>query len=60
MYYAFYDENWKGVVELRGLEDKKYRVRDYYYDNELGTVNGVGATMDAEFKQFLLVEVFPE
>jgi alpha-galactosidase len=60
MYYAFYAENWKGVVELRGLENKKYRVRDYFNNNELGTVNGVGATTDVKFNQFLLVEVFPE
>ena len=60
MYYAFYDENWKGLIELRGLEDKKYRVRDYYNDNDLGTVNGVNAKIDVEFNKFLLLEVFQE
>jgi hypothetical protein len=28
MYYAFFAKQWKGAVELRGLEPRKYRVVD--------------------------------
>ena len=29
MYYAFFAKQWKGTVELRGLEDRNYSVVDY-------------------------------
>jgi alpha-galactosidase len=40
LYYAFYAKEWKGEVELRGLENKTYRVTDYVNNKELGEVKG--------------------
>ncbi len=40
MYYAFFAKQWKGPVELRGLEDHNYHVMDYIAGKDLGTVSG--------------------
>ena len=60
LYYAFFAHAWSGPVELRGLEDRAYRVVDYVNHKDLGTVRGPKATMAAEFHQHLLVEARPE
>jgi alpha-galactosidase len=60
LYYAFYAETWSGPVELRGLEEKDYRVTDYVHDAELGTVSGPTARLDVAFEGFLLLEAVPE
>jgi alpha-galactosidase len=36
MYYAFYAPEFSGVVELRGLADRGYRIRDYVNGADLG------------------------
>lgn len=59
MYYAFYANQWNGEVELRGLENKIYKVIDYVNDKELGNVNGPVAKLKVEFKDYLLVECLP-
>ena len=48
LYYAFYAESWKGTVELRGLEDKTYKVIDYENNREFGNVKGPVAKLDVE------------
>ncbi|MBE9512186.1 MAG: alpha-galactosidase [Bacteroidetes bacterium] len=58
-YYAFYADNWKGSIELRGLADKEYRVYDYVNEVELGTVKGPVANITPEFKEYLLIECVP-
>ena len=67
MYYAFYapddpatttagaDATWKGTVELRGLQARKYHVTDYVNNKELGTVAGPTAEFPVEFKGSLLL-----
>jgi alpha-galactosidase len=60
MYYAFFAKQWQGVVELRGLEDRNYRVVDYVTGKDLGTVAGHGAHLPVAFEGNLLVEVRPE
>jgi alpha-galactosidase len=60
LYYAFYAKHWKGPVELRGLEDRKYSVVDYVNGKELGTVSGRGAHLPIEFDKHLLLEVRPQ
>ena len=60
MYYAFYADTWSGPVELRGLEEKSYRVVDYVNDVEIGTVTGPSAELDVDFEGSLLVEAIPE
>jgi alpha-galactosidase len=60
MYYAFYAKHWKGPIELRGLEDRKYSVLDYVNGKNLGTVSGRDARLTVEFDKHLLLEVRPE
>ncbi|MFC1558257.1 DUF6259 domain-containing protein [candidate division KSB1 bacterium] len=59
-YYSFFAQSWKGKVELRGLEKKKYRVNDYIHEINLGTVKGPRDYIKVGFKKFLLLEVVPE
>jgi len=60
MYYAFFAKQWKGSIELRGLEDRNYRVVDYVSGKNLGTVSGHNAHLPVEFNQHLLLEVRPQ
>jgi len=45
---------------LRGLEGRRYRVRDYEAGRDLGVVEGPKATLGASFKDHLLLEARPE
>ncbi len=60
MYYAFFAKQWKGPIELRGLEDRNYSVVDYVTGKDLGTVSGHNAHLPVEFDGNLLVEVRPQ
>jgi alpha-galactosidase len=60
MYYAFYAKTWKGPIELRGLENQRYRVMDYVSGKDLGTVQGPSARLDTQFAKHLLLEARPE
>lgn len=60
LHYAFYAENWKGEVTLRGLENKKYKVVDYYNHLDLGIVEGQQAKLNVNFEKYMLIEVFPD
>lgn len=59
LYYAFYADNWLGDVELRGLENKTYKVTDYVNNKELGEVKGPAAKLKVEFDKHLLIECSP-
>lgn len=59
MYYAFYADDWKGALELRGLSSGKYQIKDYVNNVVLGTVDGPTAKLNTEFKGYLLIEVSP-
>jgi alpha-galactosidase len=61
LFYAFYNPDWNGAIELRGLDSgKQYRVYDYVNSEDLGSVEGSKPFIDANFKQYLLLEVYPE
>ncbi len=60
MYYAFFARHWKGPVELRGLDDRKYSVYDYVNGVSFGTVSGGKARLPVEFNEHLLLEVRPQ
>ena len=60
LYYAFFAKHWKGPIELRGLEDRKYSVLDYVNGTTLGTLSGRDAHLTVEFDKHLLLEVRPE
>jgi alpha-galactosidase len=59
MYYAFFAPNWKGDVELRGLEARQYHVKDYAEGKDFGVVQGPVAHLPAEFSKHLLLEADP-
>jgi alpha-galactosidase len=56
MYYAFFAQHFSGEVELRGLEDRTYKVIDYENNKELGTVHGPTARLKASFAKHLMLE----
>ena len=58
MYYSFYNNDFTGTVELRGLQtSKKYSVYDYFNNKQLALINGSDPKINVQFKKFLLVEV---
>jgi len=59
LYYAFYAKEWSGQVELRGLGNGRYRVRDYVEDRELGEMSAASNKLKIGFKQALLLEAIP-
>jgi len=58
-FYAFYNRNWKGEIELRGLGNKSYAVRDYVNDVDYGKVNAKNNHLHVNFAGSLLLQVFP-
>ncbi|HEX7597920.1 MAG TPA: alpha-galactosidase, partial [Polyangia bacterium] len=59
-FYGFFAKKWTGPVELRGLEDRSYRIWDYEHDRDLGLVHGPRATLNLPFSAHLLIEATPE
>lgn len=60
MYYAFYAPRWSGQLELRGLGSGRYRVRDMFNGNDMGTVDAASNRLAAGFEGFLLLQAVPE
>jgi alpha-galactosidase len=60
LYYAFFARHWSGPIELRGLQDRAYRIVDYVNNKDLGRVHGPKATLSAEFDKHLLLDARPE
>lgn len=60
MYYAFFAGNWKGTLELRGLDDRAYRVVDYVEGKDFGIFRGPIALLPADFAKHLLLEATPQ
>lgn len=59
LFYAFYEENWNGPIELRGLNnEKEYQVYDYVEERQLGTVSGADPTINTSFTDHLLISVY--
>jgi hypothetical protein len=52
-------KQWKGPIELRGLEDRNRSVVDYVTGKILGMVPGDNAHLPVEFDGNQLVEVRP-
>lgn len=59
MYYAFYATEWNGEIELRGLEDRNYRVIDYVDDKLISDIEGNNAKFNISFKKYLLIKAIP-
>ena len=60
LYYAFYGDRFRGDVELRGLDARRYRVVDYENGRDLGTVDGPRPRVGVSFEKHLLLEARPE
>ena len=60
LYYAFYADEWDGAIEIRGLENKAYKLHDYVNDKDYGTINGPTHQMNVQFTKSLLLEAVPE
>jgi alpha-galactosidase len=64
LYYAFYTPEaggqFEGTIELRGLEERTYRLSDYVNGQDLGTVKGPTATLQVAFEGSLLIEAVPQ
>jgi alpha-galactosidase len=60
MYYAFYAADWKGALELRGLDDRAYHVVDYVDGKDFGIVHGPVAHLSTDFSKHLLLEATPQ
>jgi alpha-galactosidase len=59
LYYAFYDKNWDGKVDLRGLDNKAYKVMDYVNGVDYGKLAGSGGSINVKFTRSLLLQVVP-
>jgi alpha-galactosidase len=60
LYYAFYSDNYEGKVELRGLMDLNYSIKDYVNDKMLGIVKGPVGNLNVVFKKYLLLKAIPD
>ncbi len=58
-YYAFYQKEWEGEIELRGLGEGNYKVYDYVNQVDLGSVAGPVGILQTSFKKHLLIECSP-
>ena len=56
MYFAFFAPQFDGTVELRGLEDRTYRVVDYERGKTLGRVAGPVGKLAVSFAKHLLIK----
>jgi alpha-galactosidase len=59
LHYAFYNKQWKGLVEFKGLREGTYTVRDYVNKVTLGEVSQQNPRLDVAFEKNLLVEAYP-
>jgi alpha-galactosidase len=66
LYFAFYQgtredpaRGYEGLITLRGLEEKTYRVRDYIHRQKIAEVCGPIVQIPVEFKGYLLLEATP-
>lgn len=60
LYFAFYAPNHQGTLELRGLGEQTYSVRDYVRKKDYGKLQGPQANLDVDFSGYLLLEATPE
>ncbi len=56
LYYAFYNPDWKGEIELRGLKNELYEVKDYENNIVLGKWQGPLIRIKHPFIKHLLLE----
>jgi alpha-galactosidase len=64
LYYAFYsgnlDQEYHGIITLRGLDSQSYLLYDYVHGQEFKHIQGPEANVEVLFKGYLLLEASPE
>jgi len=59
MYYAFYAKKWNGIIHLKGLKKRKYKITGYANGKNYGTISGSNAVIHTTFKKHLLLKATP-
>ena len=59
LYYAFYSDNWKGKISLKGLKEGNFTITDYENNLDLGEITSSKPELNATFKNHLLIKVIP-
>jgi alpha-galactosidase len=59
LFYAFYAENWQGVLQFKGLSEKSYKVVDYVNNRDMGILVKEKPELNASFKKYLLIMAYP-
>jgi len=59
LFYAFYANKWNGELELRGLENKTYKIIDYVNDRFISNVDGKSAKLNFNFNKYFLIKAVP-
>lgn len=60
MNYAFYADKWDGEIELRGLENKTYKIIDYVNNKFISNVRGNNPKIKVQFDKYLLIKAVPD
>jgi alpha-galactosidase len=60
MYYAIYAPEYTGLVELRGLENRAYKITDYENNIVLADIIGPVNKIEVSFKKHLLIKAEPK
>jgi alpha-galactosidase len=60
MYYGFFQGQFQGVVNLRGLEKRTYHIVDYVHESDLGKIDGSNPVLKVNFEKFLLLAAIPD
>ncbi len=59
LFYAFYAENWKGPLQIKGLSEKSYKVIEYVNNRDLGIIDKEKPELDTSFDKYLLIMAYP-
>jgi alpha-galactosidase len=59
LYYAFFADEWNGKIELKGLDNKEYKIIDYVNGKVISVIDGNNPKVDFNFTKYLLIKVIP-
>jgi alpha-galactosidase len=59
LFYAFYAENWQGVLNFRGLTEKSYKVVNYVDNLDMGFIEKENPNLNTGFDKYLLLMLYP-
>lgn len=60
MFFAFFNPNFNGSVDLRGLNaGKKYTVTDIFNGKEIGSIDGSHPILNLNFQHFMIISLKP-